>query len=287
MAELLRGNFVVEKISARSQTRTEELQAKGVTPTLALIRVGENSADGAYERGARKRAEAAGVAIRDFNFPETVTQPELLQAVENINNDSDIHGILLFRPLPKHLDEQAICNAISVEKDVDVATKESLAGVYLSAGGFAPCTAQAVVEMLDAYEIPVAGKRVCVIGRSQVIGKPVAALLLDRNATVTVCHSKSENLPEIVRQADVVVCAVGRAKMFDASYFVPGQTVIDVGINWDEAAGKLVGDVDFAAAEPMVEAISPVPGGVGSVTSAILIEHVTLAAEKLCDNTRD
>ncbi len=235
MAELLKGSVAAEAIVARAKASTEDLVLHGVQPTLALVRVGENSADGAYERGARKKAEAVGVAIRDYTFSESVTQAELAGTIAALNADESVHGILLFRPLPPHLDEQAICNAIDPAKDVDVANSSTLAGLYLTNTTFAPCTAQAVLEILDAYDIPVAGKRVCVVGRSQVVGRPLAALLLARDATVCVCHSKSEGLCDIMSAADIVVCAVGRAQNFGVECFSAGQTDIDEGINWDGA----------------------------------------------------
>ena len=184
----------------------------------------------------------------------------------------------MFRPLPKGIDETALCNRLDARKDMDGIGLSSLAGIFAGTGqGYAPCTAQACIEICDYYNVPVQGKRVVVIGRSLVIGKPVSMLFLQRNATVTICHSRSENLAEITREADVVVCATGRAKAYDARYFSAGQTVIDVGINVDDQ-GNLCGDVDFDSVEPIVATITPVPRGVGSVTTALLMEHVVKAA---------
>ena len=281
MAKLLKGSEVVAGVSARSREAANALRARGIVPTLALVKVGDRSADAAYERGARKRAAEAGVEVISREFPEDVAREDVLSAILELDADSSVHGILLFRPLPKQLDEAVLCAAIAPGKDVDAATEASLSGVYTGSGaGFAPCTAQAVVEMLLHYGVPLQGAHVCVIGRSQVVGKPCASLLLDKNATVTVCHSRTRNLADITGRADVVVVATGRARAFGVECFASGQTVIDVGINWDEASGRVVGDVDFDAVEPVVEAISPVPGGVGAVTSAVLISHVVAAAER-------
>lgn len=278
MADLLLGKPVGDALSEKIAALAEELTAQGIQPTLAIVRVGERPDDLSYERGACKRAEALGIAVRKFLLPEDASQDDVLAAIAQVNDDASIHGCLMFRPLPKGIDEAAVCNALDPAKDVDGITAGSLAGVFMDTGvGFPPCTAQACVEILDHYGFDVEGKSVAVVGRSLVIGKPVAMMLLARNATVTLCHSRSRELPTICREADIVVYATGRPRAYSLEHFSGGQTVLDVGINVDEE-GNLCGDVDFAAAEPVVGAITPVPRGVGSVTTAVLMRHVVEAA---------
>lgn len=278
MADLLLGKPVGDVLSEKTAALAEELTDRGIQPTLAIVRVGERPDDLSYERGACKRAEALGIAVRKFLLPEDASQDDVLAAIAQVNGDASIHGCLLFRPLPKGIDEAAVCNALDPAKDIDGITAGSLAGVFMDTGvGFPPCTAQACVEILDHYGFDVEGKSVAVVGRSLVIGKPVAMMLLARNATVTLCHSRSRELPAICREADIVVYATGRPRAYSLEHFSDGQTVLDVGINVDEE-GNLCGDVDFAAAEPVVGAITPVPRGVGSVTTAVLMRHVVEAA---------
>ena len=280
MGRLLVGKDVSARIAARAREGVAELAVRGVVPTLAILRIGERPDDLAYERTAVRRAEALGVSVRQVVLPADVGTDEVLKAVHAVNGDSTIHGCLMFRPMPAGVDERAVCAALAPEKDVDAAGEASLSGVFTESGvGFAPCTAQACVEMLDHYEVPLDGADAVVVGRSLVIGRPVAALILSRNATVTVCHSHTRDLPAKMRAADVVVCATGRAKAYGAACFAPGQVVIDVGMNVDEA-GALCGDVDFAAVEPIVDAITPVPRGVGGVTTQVLLDHVVQAALK-------
>lgn len=279
MAELLLGKPVADAIAQRLGPRIEVLAQRGVVPTLAIVRVGERPDDLSYERGAAKRAEALGIALARVVLPADATQADILSAIEDVNHDDSIHGCLLFRPLPDGIDEMRVCNALRPEKDIDGITAASLAGVFMGLPeGHPPCTAQACIEMLDHYGIEIAGRRVVVVGRSLVIGKPVAMMLLARNATVTLCHSRSEELARICREADLVVYATGRARAYGLGFFAQGQTIIDVGINVDES-GELCGDVDIAAAEPLVGAVTPVPRGVGSVTTAVLMAHVVEAAE--------
>ena len=281
MAELLKGVAVAKALTAELTDRAATLHEQGTVPTLAIIRVGERDDDLSYERGALKRCEKVGIAVRKTVLPADASQTDLMAAIEAVNADAAIHGCLMFRPLPRDLDEAAASAALLPAKDVDCMTPASLLATLSGRGeGFAPCTAEAVLAVLDHYGVQLDGANVVVAGRSLVIGRPVAAMLVGRNATVTTCHTHTRNLAGICRDADVVVAAVGHAKALGADAFRPGQTVIDVGINWDEAAGKLVGDVDFDAAEPIVDAITPVPGGVGSVTTAILAKHVIEAAER-------
>jgi len=281
MAKLLKGIEAAKSISARLQEDVALLKEQGVEPCLVILRVGQREDDLAYERGAMKRCDLVGIAVKNVVLPETVTQEELLAAVEEINKDDNIHGCLIFLPLPKHLDEEAVRRALAPAKDVDGITDGSLAAVYGGGGeGYPPCTAQACVELLKHYEVPLQGRRVVVIGRSLVIGKPVSMLLLNENATVTICHSRSEDLPAICKEADVLVVAVGRMGLVGADCVRAGQTVLDVGIHMD-ADGNMRGDVRFDEVEPLVDAITPVPGGVGSVTTAILAAHTVAAARKV------
>ena len=281
MAELLKGAPVARALTEELAARCAALRDRGVVPTLAIVRVGEREDDLSYERGALKRCEKVGIEARRVLLPADVSQDELLAAIEDINADPAVHGCLLFRPLPAGLDEDAVAAALDPAKDVDSMTPTSLLTALSGRGeGFAPCTAEAVLAILDHYGVELDGAKVAVVGRSLVIGRPVAAMLTARNATVTTCHTHTRDLAAECRAADIVVAAVGRARTIGADAVREGQTVIDVGINWDEAAGKLVGDVDFDAAEPVVGAITPVPGGVGAVTTAILAKHVIEAAER-------
>jgi methylenetetrahydrofolate dehydrogenase (NADP+)/methenyltetrahydrofolate cyclohydrolase len=228
-----------------------------------------------------KRCETVGVEVKRVILPEDTTQEALMAALDELNRDSGVHGILIFRPLPSHLDEEAVRRAIAPEKDIDGITDGSLAGVFTGSGeGFAPCTAQAALEILDHYGISCEGKRAVVIGRSLVVGKPAAMLLMQRNATVTVCHTRTRDIPAITRQADIIIVAAGKIESVTGEFFSPGQVVIDVGINWSEEKGKLCGDVRFDEAEPIVSAITPVPGGVGTVTTSVLVSHVVEAAAR-------
>ena len=279
-AKILKGAEVTEAMNARLLSRSEALRTKGINPTLAIIRVGERGDDISYERGATKRAEKVGVDVKNVLLHENVTQDELIKTVKDINADDSVHGVLMFRPLPSHIDEDVVRNTLEPSKDVDGITDLSLAGVFAGIDtGYAPCTAQACMEILAHNNYDLQGKNAVVVGRSLVIGKPVAMMLLGKNATVTLCHSRSKNLSDIVAAADIVIACVGRAKMLDANYLSEGQVVIDVGINVTED-GSLIGDVDFNAAEQTVESITPVPGGVGTVTTSVLMQHVIDAATK-------
>ena len=278
MAKQLLGKEVNSSLNERIKNNVAALQEKGITPTLGIIRVGENPSDISYEKGATKRCETLGVACEKFLLPEDVSQEELLGVIDQVNKDSHIHGVLLFRPLPKHLDQAVIENALSPEKDVDCMTDLSMSGVFTGKQiGFPPCTPQACMEILDYYGIDCTGKKAVVIGRSLVVGKPAAMMLIKKNATVTICHTRTKDMPSVTREADILIVAAGRAGVVGAEYVREGQIIIDVGINVNEE-GKLCGDVDFPAVEPIVEAITPVPGGVGSVTTSVLVGHVVEAA---------
>ena len=280
MARLLKGGPVAESMCQRLQKQVETLGQIDVVPVFGIVRVGERPNDVSYERGAMKRAASLGVEVRRFLLPETATEDELVAVLEKINHDDSVHGCLLFRPLPKQFDDRTVRAALAPEKDIDGITDGSLAGVFTNTDlGYAPCTAQACLEILKHYNVPLSGKRAVVVGRSLVVGKP-AAMMLDReNATVTICNSRTQDLPQICQEADVVVVAMGRMGAVGADCLRPGQTVVDVGIHLNDE-GKLCGDVRFAEAEPVVDAITPVPGGVGTVTTSVLVGHVVQAAAK-------
>ena len=279
-AILLKGAEAAKALTEQLVTRTTNLREKGVTPCLVIVRVGEREDDISYERGAMKRCEKVGITVRNVLLPQDVAQEDLIREIQQLNEDDAVHGVLLFRPLPKHLDDETIRQALAPAKDMDGITDGSLSAVYAGTqGGYPPCTAAACVEMLKHYQIPMAGKHIVVIGRSLVIGKPVSMLLLAENATVTVCHSRTKFLSSICKEADILVVAAGKAGMVGADFVRPGQVVLDVGIH-DDGKGGLCGDVLFDEVEPVVAAVTPVPGGVGSVTTAILASHVVEAAER-------
>ena len=273
MRELL-GKPVADSIVESLAPDVAALKAKGKVPTLAVIRVGAREDDLAYERGLTKRFESAECAVKKIELPEDVTQEVLDAAVASADDDPAIDGILMFRPLPKSLTDKNVLDTISAVKDVDGMGKANMADIFSGAGeGHAPCTAQAVIEMLKFHGIDIKGKNVTVVGRSLVIGKPVSMLLLKENATVKICHTKTADLKAECQWADIVVACAGKAKMLNAEYFRAGQTVIDVGMNVDEE-GKLCGDVDYASVSGIVDAITPVPRGVGSVTTSVLLRAV-------------
>ncbi|MGN0166274.1 MAG: bifunctional 5,10-methylenetetrahydrofolate dehydrogenase/5,10-methenyltetrahydrofolate cyclohydrolase [Lachnospiraceae bacterium] len=280
MAELLLGKSVTASINEKIMADVSMLKKKGVSPKLGIIRIGENESDISYERGAVKRCETLGVEYEKFLLSATVTTDDVLKVIDEVNNDSSIHGVLLFRPLPKGLDSERIENALKPEKDVDCMTEASIGSVFTGkAKGYPPCTPQACMEILKFYGYDLTGKNVVVIGRSLVVGKPVAMMCMKENATVTICHTRTRNMPEIAKQADILIVAAGHAGTVNADYVSPGQVVIDVGINVNEE-GKLCGDVNFESVEPVVGAVTPVPGGVGGVTTSVLLSHVLDAAKK-------
>lgn len=289
MAKLLLGKEVTDALNEKLMERTAALKEQGIIPTLAIIRCGANPSDLSYEKGATKRAELVGVAVKKYELPEDVTKEALMATIDEINGDDSVHGVLMFRPLPKHLkaDQDEICNRLDPKKDVDCMTDLSNAGVFEGRKdlGYAPCTPEACMEILDYYGIDCKGKSAVVIGRSLVVGKPAAMMLMGKNATVTVCHTKTVNTAEVARSADILVSAAGVLGSLTKEYVRPGQVVIDVSINWDPnkvnskgGKGAIAGDAKFDEVEPIVEAITPVPGGVGSVTTSVLIGHVIEAA---------
>ena len=287
MAELLRGKEVAASINEASRTKALQLKAEGIIPTLAILRVGEKESDLSYERGAMKRCADVGVRTVSKVLPETVSSDEFYKTLEDLNRYAAVHGILMFRPLPKHLDNERARNAIVPEKDIDGCTDGSLAGVFTNKDlGFPPCTAQVAIEILDHYGIELKGKNITLVGRSLVVGKPLAMMLLNRNATVTICHTRTVDLPSITKRADIIIAAAGQPEMLTTDYFSNGQIIIDVGINWSEAKSKLCGDVLFEDAEPIAGAITPVPGGVGAVTTSVLVSHVITAADRTKNTTK-
>ena len=288
----LLGKEVTDALNAALQLRAAALKEKGITPTLGILRIGENPSDLSYEKGAIKRAELIGIDVRKLVLPEEASKEQVLEAIDRLNADRTVHGVLLFRPLPKHLRAYSdeICNRLDPKKDVDCMTDLSNAGVFEGRGdlGFAPCTPAACMEILDHYGIDCKGKNAVVIGRSLVVGKPVAMMLMSRNATVTVCHTKTVNTAELCRRADIIISAAGVLHSLTKEFVREGQIVIDVSINWDEnkpnskgGMGAIAGDAVFSEVEPIVAAITPVPGGVGSVTTSVLMKHVIEAAERV------
>ncbi len=289
MAKQLLAKEVTAAMVEKLQARVAALKEKGICPKLGIVRCGENPSDLSYERGATKRADEIGVAVEKFVLPEDITKEALIAKIEEINENDAIHGVLMFRPLPKHLkaDQDEICNRLAPKKDVDSMTHMSNAGVFEGqALGYAPCTPAACMEILDHYGIDCKGKNAVVIGRSLVVGKPAAMMLMAKNATVTVCHTRTVNTAEICRNADIIVSAAGVLNSLTKDFVRPGQVVIDVSMNWNpekitaKGKGGMSGDCVFEEVEPIVEAITPVPGGVGAVTTSVLMKHVVEAAEK-------
>ena len=253
MAKQLLGKEVTAALNEKIIGQVKELKEKGVSPKLGIIRVGERPDDISYETGATKRCDTLGVEVEKILLPEDVSKEELLAVIDKVNKDDSIHGVLIFRPLPKHLDQAVIENALAPEKDVDCMTDLSMSGVFTGKQiGFPPCTPQACMEILDHYGIDCTGKKAVVIGRSLVVGKPAAMMLVKKNATVTICHTRTVDMPSVAREADIIIVAAGRAGVVGADYVKAGQVVIDVGINVN-AEGKLCGDVDYAAVEFLAE----------------------------------
>jgi len=280
MAIAMKGSEVAASLKAQMLAEIEELKGEGINPCLAIVRLGSRPDDLAYERSAVKKCEGLGIKCVVMEYPESITQDELIENIKKLNVDKAIHGILIFRPLPKHIDENLIKHVISADKDVDCLNPINVAKVFEGdETGFAPCTPEAVIQMLEHYNIDVTGKRVVVIGRSLVVGKPLSMLLLKKNATVTICHTRTKDLEAVCRSAEIVVAATGKARMVTEQFVSPGQVIIDVGINVDQD-GNLCGDVDYNNVEGIVQFITPVPGGVGTVTTSVLAKHVIRAAKQ-------
>ena len=280
MATIIDGNALAAAVRERAAVGARSLRDRGLTPCLAVVLVGDDPGSASYVRMKERDCAAVGIESRDHRLPAETTQAELEALVDALNADVAVHGILVQMPLPAHLDPEAIIERISPAKDVDGFHPESLGRLVRGLPGFRACTPAGVMEMLRAYDIDPTGMRAVVVGRSTIVGKPMALLLLEANATVTVCHSRTRDLPGVCRQADLLVAAIGRPKMIDASYVKPGAVVIDVGINRTEEG--MVGDVDFASVQPVASAITPVPGGVGPMTRAMLMVNTIAAAEAAC-----
>lgn len=277
----LRGAPVAAAITEKCITKTAELREKGIIPTLAIVRMGAREDDEAYERGAQKRFLSAGAEVVKYVLPEKASQEELENIIRDLNADTKIHGILIFRPLPKHIDEERVKRLIDMNKDVDCMSYEGLGGLAAAPGDTpAPCTPRAVIEMLDFYNIDIAGKKITIVGRSPVVGLPLAVMLIRKSATVTVCHTKTRCLADECAKADIIISCAGRAGIIDAAHISEGQILIDVGINFKD--GKMCGDIDYEAAVKKACAVTPVPGGVGAVTTSVLLKQTVDSALKLC-----
>lgn len=279
MSQVIKGKSVADKISEDLIKEIEGLKANGIIPKLAIVRVGARPDDLAYERGALGRAKKVGIEAEVKELPEDISQEDFIKELRILNEDDKVHGILVFRPLPKHLDEDVIKYEIAPQKDIDCFSPVNEAKLLEGdETGFPPCTPTAVIEMLKYYNVEMQGKNAVVLGRSMVVGKPAALLLLKENATVTICHSKTKEMDKIASKADILVAAIGKGKFVKENYVGKNAVVIDVGINVDEE-GNLCGDVDFDEVENKTSMITPVPGGVGSVTTSILAKHVVKACK--------
>ena len=272
----LRGKKVSDGIK---EYVSKELETLSFVPKLAIVRVGENPDDMSYERGATKKLKSFGLDVASYVFPQDISDEDFKKAFKDINEDDEVTGILLLRPLPRTINEKDIENMIDSKKDLDGISPINIAKVFArDTSGFSPCTAEAVIEVLKAYDIELTGKRVTVVGRSMVVGKPVSMLLLKENATVTMTHTRTVNLKKTCSDAEIVIAAAGRAKMLNSDYCGQDAVMIDVGINVDEN-GKLCGDVDYSTLDGKASAATPVPGGVGTVTTAVLAKHLIQAAK--------
>lgn len=272
----LRGKKVSDGIK---EYVSKELETLSFVPKLAIVRVGENPDDMSYERGATKKLKSFGLDVASYVFPQDISDEDFKKAFKDINEDDEVTGILLLRPLPRTINEKDIENMIDPKKDLDGISPINIAKVFAGdTSGFSPCTAEAVIEVLKAYDIELTGKRVTVVGRSMVVGKPVSMLLLKENATVTMTHTRTVNLKKTCSDAEIVIAAAGRAKMLNSDYCGQDAVMVDVGINVDEN-GKLCGDVDYSTLDDKASAATPVPGGVGTVTTAVLAKHLIQAAK--------
>lgn len=278
MAKILDGKAVAAAVKQEVKTEVAALAAQGISVGLAVIIVGDNPASRTYVNNKKKACAEAGIVSEEYALPETTTQEELLDLIDTLNKKDNIHGILCQLPLPKGLDEKAVIAAINPEKDVDAFHAINVGHIMIGDYSFLPCTPAGIMEMLKYYDIPIAGKECVVIGRSNIVGKPMAMLLLQQNGTVTICHSKTVDLADVTRRADILVAAVGIPKFVTADMVKEGAVVVDVGMDRDEN-GKLCGDVAFAAVEPKASYITPVPGGVGPMTIATLLKNTVTAAK--------
>lgn len=272
MAQLINGKEISQQIKDELKDKVSKLREEGREICLAVIQVGNDTASTVYVGNKKKACAYIGIESRAYELPVETTEEELLKIIDDLNKDDSVHGILVQLPVPKHIDEEKIINAISPKKDVDGFHPASVGALSIGQKGFVSCTPAGVIQLLKRSNISIEGKNCVVIGRSNIVGKPMALLLLRENGTVTICHSRTKNLKEVCKQADILVVAIGRPKMIDSSYVKEGATVIDVGIHRDEN-NKLCGDVDFASVEPIAGAITPVPGGVGPMTIAMLMNN--------------
>ncbi|ABS34087.1 bifunctional 5,10-methylenetetrahydrofolate dehydrogenase/5,10-methenyltetrahydrofolate cyclohydrolase [Clostridium botulinum] len=280
MAKILYGNEVALKIKEDLNLRIDKLKEKNIIPKLAILRMGNKPDDIAYERSIIKSCEKLNIETKVEELNEDILEEDFLKLMESLNNEKEIHGILVFRPYPKHLNENIINSSIALNKDVDCMHPLNLERIFEGdLNGFMPCTPEAVIEILKYYDIDLKGKNIVIINRSMVVGKPLSMMVLSHNATVTICHSRTIDLPSITKKADIVVTAIGKAKLIKEEYFNEDSIVMDVSINIDEN-GKLCGDVDFENVKEKVGAITPVPKGVGSVTTTLLLKHIVDAAER-------
>ncbi|HSJ36626.1 MAG TPA: bifunctional methylenetetrahydrofolate dehydrogenase/methenyltetrahydrofolate cyclohydrolase FolD [Planococcus sp. (in: firmicutes)] len=278
-AIIIDGKATSLKLKKQIALRVEALSSKGIIPGLAVVLIGDSPASHTYVKNKKKTCEALGMRSDLLQFPETLQEDELLEVIEGLNKDPEIHGILVQLPLPKHIDEFNVILAIDPEKDVDGFHPISVGNMMIGREAFLPCTPHGIIKLLEEYGIDPAGKHAVVIGRSNIVGKPAGQLLLQRDATVTFCHSKTIGLSDYTRQADILIAAVGRAKFLGKDHIKPGAVVIDVGMNRDDN-GKLCGDVDFEDVLETASYVTPVPGGVGPMTIAMLMENTLLSAEK-------
>lgn len=279
MSEILKGMPVVKAMKEIQLEQCHSLKQNGIEPKLAIVRIGNRPDDLSYERGVIKRFSGVEIDVEVFAFDENISNDDFIEQFAKINADPAIHGILLFRPLPRHIDENAVMAAMDPAKDMDGMLLDNIGKVFSNdSTGYAPCTPEAVMELLDYYNIDLTGKKVTVVGRSMVVGKPLSMMLLHKNATVTICHTRTKDLKAECRNADIVIAAAGVAKMLNGDYISDGTIVIDVGINVDND-GNLCGDVDFDSCLDKAGMITPVPGGIGTVTTSVLAKHLLKAAQ--------
>ena len=278
MGNIIDGKKISQEIKDELRESVIQLNENGITVTLAVVLVGDDPASAVYVSNKKKACEYIGITSKSYELSAETTQAELLELIGTLNADKNVNGILVQLPLPKQIDENTIINAIAPEKDVDCFHPQNVGALSLGQNGFLPCTPAGVIQLLKRSDIKIEGKECVVLGRSNIVGKPMATLLLQENGTVTICHSKTKDLKEVTKRADILVVAVGRPKMIDASYIKDGAVVIDVGMHRN--ADGLCGDVDFVSAEKQAKAITPVPGGVGPMTIAMLMSNCVTAAER-------
>ncbi len=278
MAKIIDGKAIAAQVKEEVKEEVAALKSQGISVTLAVIQVGDDPASSVYVRNKKQACANLGIHSLSYSLPESASQEELLAVVQECNSRDDVNGILVQLPLPRHMNADAVIDAIDPRKDVDGFHPRSVGALSIGQPGFVSCTPAGIIQLLKRSDISIAGKECVVIGRSNIVGKPMAMLLLRENGTVTVCHSKTQNLPEVAKRADILIAAVGKREMITADYVKEGAVVIDVGIHRDEA-GKLHGDVDFASVEPIASAITPVPGGVGPMTIAMLMVNCLQSAK--------